>query len=130
MGVDLSNDAGDERCYSGTAWDLILNLAEEYGWAPAGTVPPEGTSPDEWDGSYDASCGQSVHASDAQALAAALRKAAMDPALSTVQQELARALSVAIEAATGQPVELAPLDDVAILWDLIAFLEQGRFLIE
>src|SRR5690349_21438449 len=40
MGMDLVSESGTEMRFSGPGWALVLNIAEAYGWIPAGTLPP------------------------------------------------------------------------------------------
>ncbi len=40
MGMDLRGVGGIER-FGVTSWRMLLTLAHEYGWEPAGTEPPE-----------------------------------------------------------------------------------------
>lgn len=64
---------------TGTAWTVILHLAEQAGWQPEGTLPPPGAEPGQWSGDYDTNEGQAISAADAAALASALERASLDP---------------------------------------------------
>ena len=70
------------RKFSRQFWSKALDLAELYGWQPIGTEPP--STHDfhelnaEWDGTYLTNDGQTIRASDAYSLAAALEKALED----------------------------------------------------
>ena len=75
MGFDLKSETGQEIQWTGVYWRLMLPLAEQYGWRPAGTVQPEGVPPEEWDGEYLTNDGQLVTEGDASALAEAIAKA-------------------------------------------------------
>lgn len=75
MGFDLKSETGQEIQWTSVYWRLMLPLAEQYGWRPTGTKPPEGVSPEEWDKSYESNDGQLVTADDASALAEALARA-------------------------------------------------------
>lgn len=58
-------------------WTLLLELALDHGWEPAGTLPPPPGlwPPDEpWDGSYGSNDGATVTAADAVAFADALER--------------------------------------------------------
>lgn len=56
-------------------WGRARWLARRLGWQPQGTLPPTGAAGEGWLGSYDRAAGQTVTASDARKLAAALRRA-------------------------------------------------------
>lgn len=75
MGFDLKSATGHEIQWTNVYWHLMLPLAEQYGWHPAGTHPPEGVTPVEWDGSYVTNDGQLVTGEDVSALAEAIAKA-------------------------------------------------------
>ena len=70
------------RTFSRQFWAKALELAQSYGWKPAGTRPP--TQIDfyelgaEWDGRYFTNDGQTVNAEDALSLAAALERSLED----------------------------------------------------
>ncbi|MDP9439435.1 MAG: hypothetical protein M3P49_11945 [Actinomycetota bacterium] len=95
--MDVSNGNGEYRRFSRASWVELLELAEEYGWQPAGTElvgwDPVGpmTSPDYpdaalieqiesvfWGGNYTSNDGQLVTARDADAIADALERAFAD----------------------------------------------------
>jgi hypothetical protein len=82
MGVDLFGHGGASLNWH--AWRWCLEVAEAFGWQPAGTAPPawnEGgpippASRDrEWSGTYFSNDFASVTDSDARALASALFRA-------------------------------------------------------
>jgi hypothetical protein len=89
MGMDL-NGAGGSFRWNFFSWPRLLQIAEDYGWEPAGTLPPEPTPEDEedteekaegdraWSGSYTTNDGQVVTAEDAANLADALEQALPD----------------------------------------------------
>ena len=59
---------------------MVRRLAEDFGWQPSGTQPPEGWDAEveaigEWNGCYSTNDGSLVTAQDALALAAALEVA-------------------------------------------------------
>jgi hypothetical protein len=66
------------------SWYFSLELAEHLGWTPAGTLPPNGWVPGDfdeefWDADdYFTNMGQTVTAVDASALADALEEALAD----------------------------------------------------
>jgi hypothetical protein len=61
-------------------WLFYLNFADEYGWQPEGTIPPENHDAEAWHGRYDSKEGQTVSMQDAQALVEALGIAINDKA--------------------------------------------------
>jgi hypothetical protein len=69
------------------SWSMMLDIAQQYGWKPMGTVLiqwyfEDGTpcypEPIEWDGGYMSNDGQAVNVDDAKALANALESALDD----------------------------------------------------
>ena len=58
----------------GTTFGRMLQLAQRYGWHPAGTVSGER----DWSGTYFGACGQVITAEDGARLADALEKALPD----------------------------------------------------
>jgi hypothetical protein len=96
VSVDLLSETGAELNVGGSGWDFVLNVAQEYGWAPLGTEPPADCPPADWSGGYDTSDGQRVVARDAAALAAALRRAAADPHRKEVEAQVSREQSAAV----------------------------------
>jgi len=72
MAMALGRDNGDYLDVSYSLWAAILELAERYGWRPAGTEAPQGTDPLAWDGSYYSSDCQRCQTEGAYALANAL----------------------------------------------------------
>ena len=84
MGMDLRGAGGTER-FSVTSWCKVLQLAQEYGWQPAGTQAPtfalvEGTTEtvEDWDGTYLSNSFQRVTDEDAANIAEALQRALSD----------------------------------------------------
>jgi hypothetical protein len=92
MGYDLfsanENLTEDQRNYylSIFSWPMILELAQQYGWKPMGTVQYQQFKEDvtllyedhKWSGGYYSNDGQAVVADDAKALADALESALDD----------------------------------------------------
>lgn len=79
MGHDLSGAGGEFRA-SGGSLGHLLELAEAFGWEPAGTCPPwdyEKREPifDKWDGNYFCNDWQKVTTVDAANVAQAIRRA-------------------------------------------------------
>lgn len=77
MGMDfMSCGPGEYRSVSinWTGWRTAFELALACGWAPEGTLPPPGLE-DGWTGTYFSNDFQEVTATDAAALADALKRA-------------------------------------------------------
>lgn len=71
-------------------WQFYLELAKSMGWKPTRTTKRDNPS---WRGTYDSggycsSDGQFVSASDAKAIASALRKALADPSLRVISDSI------------------------------------------
>ena len=84
MGMDLRG-AGRTKRFSITSWCKVLQLAQEYGWQPAGTQAPtfmlaDGTieTAENWSGTYFDNSYQRVSDEDAANIAEALRRALSD----------------------------------------------------
>ncbi len=74
MGMDLIGDSVTVFL-SNVSWLKALRLAEQHGWAPAGTVAPGSNTDCRWSGTYWSNDGQQISAADAAAFAAALERA-------------------------------------------------------
>ena len=61
---DLFND-NSEINFHFNDWHNILELAQQYGWSPKGTVPGNFTYEDNWNGSYFGNAWQYVLPDDA-----------------------------------------------------------------
>ncbi|MEL7473827.1 MAG: hypothetical protein AAGK04_10960 [Planctomycetota bacterium] len=113
MGIYLRSLAGDFHV-NNRGWGLLLRLAFENGWTPAGALPPIGwkaTTPDglprSWNpADYFTGRGQRVRASDAAALADALESVLDDLPNHDTHAEDARRLD-----APGFPVLYAEPED-------------------
>jgi len=129
MGFDLRSEAGAEFRATGSGWTYYLNLAEDYEWKPAGTLPPRGASSSQpWPGSYDTNDNQRVSQQDATAMAVALKAALADPNRTARETALAERLTQAVRAATGSTTYTMRIgDDTAFLTELVKFLECGAF---
>jgi hypothetical protein len=82
MTIDLYRNDDDffQLEYFGI-WQKLMNLAQIYGWNPAGTTAPSHWQPEEnedWNGGYDMFIGELVSDVDARALADALTDALDD----------------------------------------------------
>jgi hypothetical protein len=130
MGMDLVSESGAEFRATGSGWTYYLNLAEEYGWKPAGTKRPRRTSIfRKWSGHYDSNEGQRVSKRDASAMALALETALADPNRATRGTAVAERLTAAVRAATGDGSYTMRVDgdDSAYLRSMIEFLRCGGF---
>ena len=136
--IDLTNQSGDTFRFGNMSWAFLLNLAERYGWKPAGTAKPEGWKEEsKWPGNYDSSDGQTVTSDDAKALAKAVRAALEDKKLETRAKELEADFRRWIEERVGP--ELAKTYQVGLgkeenyrphLNKFIEFCNKGPFMIE
>src|SRR3982750_4234464 len=80
MSFSLSSESGAQTGWTHFAWPIVRKLAQDFGWQPSGTQPPEGWDAEleaigEWDGRYSSNDGSLVTTEDALALAAALELA-------------------------------------------------------
>jgi hypothetical protein len=131
MGMDLVGEAGATFRATGSGWAYYLNLAQEYGWKPAGTRRPRGLISmfRRWPGHYDSNDGQRVSKQDAAAMATALESALADPGRETRGAALAERLTQAVRDATGDASYTMRVDgdDSAFIQTLIVFLRSGGF---
>jgi hypothetical protein len=73
MGMHLINKSEEVMAISVISWYKVLNLARMCGWAPAGTITPDGWDyEDAWDGRYHSNDGQWVTDEDARGIGCAL----------------------------------------------------------
>jgi hypothetical protein len=77
MGMDLIGRNGQRWSLSYSGWEFLLNLADKYGWEPAGTTLPDDPAYADihWDGNYSSSDFQSISAADVMEIAATLERA-------------------------------------------------------
>jgi hypothetical protein len=126
MGMDLVNTVGDKLRFSSSGWGFYLDVAQEYGWKPAGTLAPETyKEPLSWQGDYESNVGQLVSRTDAQALADALERALVDPRRPERERKVAELREATPEVA-GHTAKLAA-DDSAFLREIVAFFRKGEF---
>jgi hypothetical protein len=84
MGVDLINRNDDSLSLDHLLWARAREMAEQYGWKPAGTIVTYDVSSLDcggrrpWNGNYTTNDYQKVTAKDADALGNALEKALDD----------------------------------------------------
>jgi hypothetical protein len=130
MGFDFTNTKGESARFTGTGWTIILNLAEVYGWKPAGTRKPVRYGLfKKWAGNYDSNDGQFVRAGDALQLALALERALADPNLPAISDQLAQKTQAVIEQALGKkiPYRLSGEIELPVMREFIHFCKQGEF---
>jgi hypothetical protein len=99
VGFDITDRTGGTMHLTGSAWTVMLHLAEQSGWEPQGTLAPPGVEPSTWGGDYDSNDGQSISAADAAAFASALERASLDPDRGRVIQQVADRISVLVREA-------------------------------
>lgn len=133
MAVDLKSKRGKTFQTSDEHWSVFLNVAQRYGWQPAGTVAPRSWPRGAvWSGQYATSDGQGVSDEDARALAAALYDAARDKGVARAlrdvigQVELAAARS---GAGPGPGARMQPRDFYEEFSPLLLLLYDGGFAI-
>ncbi len=131
MGFDLRSESGLEFRLTGTAWTVVLHLAETTGWQPRGTQPPAGIDPAEWGGNYDSNEGQTISKEDAAQLAEALVRASLDPQRGDRLGAVAAKISSAVRRATGGDYEIEVEQSFWTTVDeLIRFCRKGAARIE
>ncbi len=93
MAYTLTHSDASSFVFPGEEWWYVLDLMEEYGWEPAGTISPrpEGS----WDGTYLAARGQKVGVQDAAAMVSALESALPNIAEGETTSETSQATSSA-----------------------------------
>jgi hypothetical protein len=152
MGMDLSGKDGDFH-FNNTTWRMVLTLAIDHGWKPAGTEPPEPTffredgtvdeemteayrqAYEDWNAAnYYTNDFQLVTDEDAANIADALERA-----LSHVPDEETIAMKAATTSSGGVPFDvlkhLTPLDwcsgvdGKARIREFIDFCRTGAFCI-
>jgi hypothetical protein len=140
MGYDLSNSSGASVRFKGAGWDLVLAVAQHYGWEPAGIPKPASWDEERdgpWEDEYWINAGQEVTAPDAAMLTTALDRAVAAPDLIETIIRIKDEMNK--EAAAYNPKwrdRLKPLthDEAegfrARLIELAALTRQGPFIIE
>src|SRR5688500_15058490 len=86
MGMRLTSHADDTTFdFTTVEWHKLIELAQEYGWQPAGTQLDE----EGWSGTYLSNDGQIVTQSDALALGNALSAAAAQLEMNVTRAKIA-----------------------------------------
>ena len=129
MSFDLQSEHGDRFRFSANGWGYYLNLATEYGWQAAGTLPPDGMpNPDSWPKEYCINDGQWVSGEDAEALARALQAAFDDSHRIERLTTAAKAESERLSNATGRQCHVrVETNDADYIRQMIEFFKKGKF---
>ena len=129
MSFDLHSERGEQFRFSSSGWNYYRNLAGEYGWQPAGTLPPDGLpDSDSWSKTYDSNDGQWVSDEDAEALVRALQAALDDPQRVERLTTAAKAESEYLTQTTGRPCHVrVETNDAEYIGQMIEFFRKGRF---
>ena len=139
MSFDFTSDSGATHNIRTSGWTLLLYAAEDYGWAKADTLPPEGVDAGEWDGGYASNEGQYVTKAAALDLAMAFERLLADPnraervraTEARMDQEIAFLLKrdYGIEQPPRTDAHVYPISEPD-LQEFIAFCRKGGFRIE
>jgi hypothetical protein len=134
MGYELVSDSGAETGFNLFSWAIARRLAEDFGWQPRGTLPPEGWDAEvekigEWDGRYTSNDGQFVTAEDALALGASLEAALASDVFETRIRSL---YAGAVAQIRSGGVSVADPESDAPAWrssfaEFVHFCRQGGF---
>lgn len=134
MTYDLENRAGETFGFSQFFWPVLVELAKQYGWQPEGTQAPEywaQEEPDEWRGQYIGNLGQTVTASDANALADAIEAVLTDPNFPTIITELEPEIQKQADGWTYMPITITsfptPDNYRSALQEFVIFCRKGQF---
>ena len=111
MAVVLKSKRGKTFETSDEHWSVFLNVAQRYGWQPAGTLPPDAWPRDQvWSGQYSTRDGQRVGEGDARALALVLYEAARGEGVARALRDVIGQVELAAE---RSGVRLRPGDRMA-----------------
>ncbi|MFY7942203.1 MAG: hypothetical protein ACOVOX_14960 [Burkholderiaceae bacterium] len=127
-GVSLRSEiAKHEMLMPYSNWYFYLELAKSKGWKPTRTTKPRSPA---WKGTYEtggyvSSDGQFVSASDAKAIASALRRAVVDPNLRTAAEKI-----LSYPQFKEIKIELKDLLDPEHINEVIKLLEIGGVYLE
>ena len=134
----LVRHAQDALLIPDFAWAFFLTAAEQYGWLPLGTNPPEQTDisgastsdidPNDWAGDYFADSGQTMLELDVANCRHALIRALRDKTARDGPARLVPRFQTRVE---NQQVELIikSARQRRMMRDLIAFMSRGEFVI-
>lgn len=131
MTVRLKSNRGKTFETSDEHWSVFLNVAQRFGWQPAGTLPPLAwPQGDVWPGQYATQDGQRVSDDDARALAAVLYEAARGDGIARALRDVIGQVELAAErsGARRPPGErMAPRDFYGEFSPLLLLLYDGEF---
>jgi hypothetical protein len=131
VGFAVTDRTGAAMHLTGTAWTVMLHLAEDCGWQPEGTIAPPGVEPGNWAGDYDSNEGQSMSAADAAAFASALERASLDHNRSRTIQQVADRISAMVREANSSDYQI---ETGASYWsaidELIRLCRRGPVVLE
>lgn len=125
--MDLISETGEAFNLSNSGWTLCLQVAEEHGWTPSGTYPPDDyREPLNWTGGYQSNDGQWISAFDARSLSDALKESLNDSARATkaAHSVLPPAVATTLCWISDPPSSVINADH---LQRVIAFLRLGAF---
>jgi len=110
MAVDLKSKRGKTFLTTDEHWSVFLNVAQRYGWQPAGTLaPPSWPRGEVWSGQYGTRDGQGVGDEDARALAMALYAAARDDGVARALRDVISQVELAAERGGSRPPPGGPM---------------------
>lgn len=134
MSIHLRSRRGKNFTVSAGHWAVILNVAQCYGWKPAGTLPPADWSTTQvWGGQYDTNDGQTVLESEAVVLANILHSAAAGPLIEQALDDMIRYVESSAEIAgicIQEGMRMRPEHFYKEFSPLLFLLYDGEFLIE
>ena len=133
MAVVLKSKRGKTFETSDEHWSVFLNVAQRYGWQPAGTLPPPAWPRAEvWPGQYGTRDGQRVSDDDARAMALALYEAARGDGVARALRDVIGQVELAAErsgARLQRGDRMAPRDFYDEFSPLLLLLYDGEFAI-
>ena len=129
--MELKSKRGKTFLTSDEHWSVFLNVAQRYGWQPAGTLaPPAWPRREVWSGQYGTRDGQRVSDEDARALAAALYDAARSEGVARALRDVIGQVELAASR-SGAPVKpgaaMQPRDFYDEFAPLLLLLYDGEF---
>ena len=77
--IPMDQDPGEDMAevpINKTTWSEVIDIARDYGWNPAGTLPSASTDTHgrDWPGTYQSSDYQIITAEDGAAMASAIER--------------------------------------------------------
>jgi hypothetical protein len=134
MSVNLRSNRGKSFSTSAGHWAVYLNVAQYFGWKPAGTLPPDDwPQTQQWTGKYDSNDGQRVSEDDAKHLAQILHAAAAGPDIGKALSDVIKLLEASAEGAgisIPPNMHMTPEEFSGEFSPLLFLLYDGEFIIE